>query len=381
MTDYYTNWKARLEGATVKTYLQPQLEDAGYYRKPITRKLANGQNETLDWEPVALWVENDDLLGLIGRGAAMRDLSEQELIGEEFWSWICRNPIPYEVYQAVAERGEPWPDSKEVQLANTMGEADIPAANREVTRSDNQPPPEEEDKRPASVKAAEAIDKAIAVSKAHTITDQKSAEIGLGLVNRIAELRLKAKRDGEAEYKPIYAQYKNLLDAWKPPVDRADAEEKRQTANINSWKRAEEKRLREEAAKAEAERKRLEEEAAARAAEEEERAQRAADRAIANGVPPSEQDLFEVEAPEPIVAPIPIAAPIQPTTVTLTGTYGKRKLRDTPVEPTFTIDDYNAAVDFFKNTETIKAAITILIKGAIKVNVMVPGVTVTKPEE
>ena len=379
MSDNYANWKARLEGRAVKTFLQPQLEDAGYYRLPITNRKPNGQTDITGWVPVAMWVEGGELAGLVGAGDDIRDMTSEQLYGEQFWSWICRHPITYEVYQAVAERGEPWPDAPEVQLANTMGEEAVPAANRDVNRNHNAAP--EEDKRPAYEKAAEAIDKAIAVSKAHAITDQKSAEIALGMVNRIAELRLAAKRDGEAEYKPLYAQYKKLLDAWKPPVDRADAEEKRQTANINAWKRAEEKRLREEAAKAEAERKKLEEEAAARAKEEEERAQRAADRAIANGVPPAEQDLFEVEVPEPIVAPIPLSAPIQPTTVALAPTYGKRKLKDTPVEPTFTIDDYNAAVDFFKNTDTIKAAITILIKGAIKVNVAVPGVTVTKPEE
>jgi hypothetical protein len=260
-----------------------------------------------------------------------------------------------------------------------MGEENVvPAANREVTRSDNQPP-EEVDNRPGYVIAAEAIDKAIAVSKAHAITDQKSAEVGLGLVNRIAELRLKAKRDGEAEYKPLYAKYKNLLDAWKPPVDRADAEEKRQTANINAWKRAEEKRLRDEAAKAEAERKRLEEQEAARRQEEEERAARAMDRAIANGEAPATMEMpFEVEMPEPVTA---APAPVTPTVVALAPTYGKRKLRETKAEPTYTITDYEAALGFFKNTDAVKACIEILIKGAIKVNVTVPGVTVTKPEE
>jgi hypothetical protein len=378
VTDYYANWKARLAGTAVKTYLQPQLEDAGYYRQPIVRKLPNGQTETLGWVPVALWVENAELFGLIGVGDDMRELRDDELAGEQLWSWICRNPISYEVYKAVAENGEPWPDAPEVQLAKTMGEEPVPAANREVTRSDNAPP-EEEDNRPEHEKVAEKIDSAIAVSKAHAITDQKSAEIALGIVNRLAELRLSARRRGEELYKPHYNKYVMIRDQWKPPVERADAEEKRQTANINSWKRAEEKRLREEAAKAEAERKRLEEEALARSREQEEAAARAMDRAIANGGAPATMEMpFEVERPEPVAA---APAPVAPTTVALAPTYGKRKLRDTPKEPTFTIDDYDAVYAHFKNLESVKSCLAVLVKAAVKANITVPGVTVTKEEE
>lgn len=377
MTDNYVNWRARLAGEEVRTFLQPQLFDCGYYRKPIVRKLPNGQNETTGWEPVAIFIDGEDgLSGLIGIGDDMRELADEDIYGERLWSWISNRPITYEVYQAVAERGEPWPDSKEVQLAATMGVEAVPAANREVTRNDNMP--DEVDNRPGYVIAAEAIDKAIAVSKAHVVTDVKTAEIGLGIVNRIAELRLKAKRDGEAEYKPLYAQYKNLLDAWKPPVDRADTEEKRQTASINSWKRAEEKRLRDEAAKADAERKRLADEAATKQAEEDEKAARAADRAIANGEPPSMAEApFEVEMPEPVVAPVFIAPPV----INLNGTYGKRKLRETPKEPTFTINDYDAVYAHFKNLESVKSTLAILVKAAVKSNITVPGVTVTKEEE
>jgi hypothetical protein len=378
MTDNYANWRLRIEGKEVKTFLQPQLFDCGYYRKPLVKKLANGQNETTGWEPVAIFISDDGLAGLIGSGDAIRDLTEEEIYGEQLWSWINNRPITYEVYQAVAERGEPWPDSKEVQLAATMGVEAIPAANREVNRSDNAPP-DEVDNRPGYVIAAEAIDKAIAVSKAHVVKDLASAEIGLGIVNRIAELRLKAKRDGEAEYKPLYAQYKNLLDAWKPPVDRADTEEKRQTANINGWKRAEEKRLKDEAAKAEAERARIAAEAEKARIAREEAEQRIADRAIANGEPPSMAEApFEVEMPEP--EPVK-PAPVQPTTVALVGTYGRRKLRETPVEPTFTIDDYDAVYNHFKNLESVKSCLAILVKAAVKSNITVPGVTVTKPEE
>lgn len=375
MSDHYANWKARLAGQTVKTYLQPQLEDAGYYRKPLSEKdpSGNGKNIVKGWEPVALWVDNSALCGLIGAGDAIRDLSEHELAGEELWSWICRNPISYSLYQAVAEAGEPWPDAPEVQLANTMPEA-VPAANREVTRNDNAPP--EEDKRPAYVIAAEAIDNARGVADTFEVTDLKTAEQGLGIVNRLAELRLKAKRDGEEEYKPHYNKYKALLDAWKPPIDRCETSEKNLTARINSWKRAEEKRLKEENAKAEVERKRLADEAEAKRLEEEERIARAADRAIANGIPPAEQEAPVVEEP-----PISLQAALntslsnKPTVVALAPTYGKRKLRPTAPEVIVEITDYDKVYEFFKNTEAVRACLMLLAKASVKVNVPVPGVT------
>jgi hypothetical protein len=377
MTDYYANWKARLAGSAVKTYLQPQLEDAGYYRLPITNRKANGQTDVTGWVPVAMWVDGGELCGLVGAGDDIRDMTSEQLCGEQFWSWICRNPISYELYKAVAEDSQPWPDSPAQQLAATMGEETVPAANREVTRSDNMPP--EEPELPPHEKAAQAIDKAIAVAMAHAVVDKQSAEIGLGIVNRLAELRLQAKRDGEAVYKPVYAEYTKLRGMWVPPVERAENAEKGMTSKINSWKRAEEKRLREEAAKAEAERKRLEEEAAAKRAEEEERAARAADRAIANGIPPSEHEAPVMELEPPAVEPAP--APVKPTTVALAPTYGKRRLRETPVEPIFTINDYDAVYQHFKNLESVKACLAVLVKAAVKANIAVPGVTVTTEEE
>jgi hypothetical protein len=379
MTDYYANWKARLAGQTVKTFLQPQLEDAGYYRLPITNRKPNGQTDITGWVPVAMWVDGGELTGLVGAGDDIRDMSSDQLCGEQFWSWICRNPITHEIYKAVAEDGKPWPDSPAVQLAATMvqqAEPTIPAANREVTANHNAAP--EEDNRPAYEIAAEKIDNARGVADTFEVKDLKTAEQALGIVNRLAELRLNAKRDGEDEYKPHYNKYKKLLDAWKPPIDRAEASEKALTAKINSWKRAEEKRLREEQAKADAERKRQHEEAARKLEEEEAAAARAMDRAIANGEPPSAQAAPVLELEPPVEQPAP--APVAPPVINLNGPYGKRRLRDTPPTVIVEITDYDKVYEFFKNTEAVRSCLMILAKASVKVNVPVPGVT-TRNEE
>ena len=81
--------------------------------------------------------------------------------------------------------------------------------------------------------------------------------------------------------------------------------------------------------------------------------------------------------PEPVVAPVFVAPPV----INLNGTYGKRKLRETPKEPTFTINDYDAVYAHFKNLESVKSTLAILVKAAVKSNITVPGVTVTKEED
>jgi hypothetical protein len=255
----------------------------------------------------------------------------------------------------------------------------VPAANREVTRNDNAPP--EEDKRPAYEIAAEKIDNARGVADTFEVKDLKTAEQALGIVNRLAELRLQAKRDGEEEYKPLYNQYKKLLDAWKPPQDRAETSEKALTAKINSWKRAEEKRLKDEAAKAEAERAAAVAKAELERIEREEAAARAADRAIAAGIPPAEQELPVIQEGADHSDGEALRQPVAPTTVALAPSYGKRQLRPTKREATYTVTDYDAIYSHFKNTEAVQNLLLMLAKNASKAGVTVSGLTVTQPED
>jgi hypothetical protein len=120
----YTNWTKRLAGEKVKTFVQPQPDDEGYYRKPVTEMVlgrdgkTNGQRRVIDWIPVAYFLtdpssaDGQHLAGLIGAGKHMRDMTDDETADESLWSWVCRHPIPYEMYTAVAESGESWPDLK-----------------------------------------------------------------------------------------------------------------------------------------------------------------------------------------------------------------------------------------------------------------------------
>jgi hypothetical protein len=372
----YEKWQARLDGKKVETFLQPQLEDAGYYRKPIKNKLPNGQWETVGWIPVALWVEGrvfgdkeqDVLCGLIGAGARMRDMTPKELGDEELWSYIANHPISYGTYKMVAEEGKPWPDSQAEQL-----QATIPAANREVEKTDNKPAEE----LPLHVQHKQAIDSACGVAKAFKIASEKEAEQGLGIKNRLAELRLAAKRDGEAAYKPHYNEYARLYAVWNPMIGQAEAEETSLNTKLLTWRETERKRIAAEQAKTATE-------AAAAAAIEAERVraeqevnERAADRAIANGDP---EPPPLVTAPERSMEQVaqnqapPLAA--KP----LTPTYGKRRLKEE--EKTFLDEtkaiDFDALFAYFKDTAEVQMLLKTLALAAVRAGREVPGVTTRK---
>ena len=116
----YDNWRRRLAGETITAYLQPQLEDEGYYRRPITEPVVgangqrNGQKRIIGWEPVAYFIDDGMLRGVIGD----RDMAANEVTDETLWSYVCRHPIAENVYRAVAERGEPWPDASPAAAFN-----------------------------------------------------------------------------------------------------------------------------------------------------------------------------------------------------------------------------------------------------------------------
>ena len=67
----------------------------GYYRM---RKGREGR-----WVPAAIWADKDKLALSCVVDAVERDPFE-------VWTWVCRYPVTYETYVAVAERGEAWPE-------------------------------------------------------------------------------------------------------------------------------------------------------------------------------------------------------------------------------------------------------------------------------
>lgn len=335
----YQNWQARLAGKEVKTFLQPGLDDEGYYRKPVTEMVldktgkTNGQRRIIGWIPVAYFVDNltpTVLRGLTGIGDHMRDMRDDEVGSEELWSWVCRNPITYETYKSVAEEGEPWPDLPK----------DVPT----VLATDN---------APAKVKTRQDyIDgiRATVASAPKTIATKEDVEAAGGIKNRLAELRLEADKVGKAIYQPLHAAYTREQKAWSPMVAEAKAAEDAIDKLIRQWSERERVRLANEQA------------AAARLiAEEEERNQRTADRAIARGEEPPEPEVTEIAVPSAVVAPV---AP----------DYGKRTVK--PELKTFvTITDEAKVAAFFRGNPELVAVLQKLAERSTKLGHAVPGTT------
>lgn len=383
----FENWKKKLRGETVISFVTGPVEkDEGYYRIKVTEKAPNGSGRNIlkGYIPVAYFLYDGKLTGNIGGGDNNRPMTDDEVI--EKWQWCCAHPIPYDWYQAVAERGEAWPDSAEAQLNRAMGaDADtqekleqalkpteklvmddgkgnaipakldangglVPASDRVVRLGDNQPtPPPVVEEEPHVIHARE-IDAAIAATVKAVTTDDE-ASLALGAKNRIAELRLKAEKVGKSLYEPPFREYKKILGTWKPIIDRASANEAVLDRQIKVYRQGVLKKAAEAAA---AEQARIAQEEAANA--------RAADRAIAQGIPePAPQ------VTEPAPAPPPVA-PLVPA-------YGTRKLKEEEKTWIDEVTDWKALAAHYAGNAAIQELLKKLALNDVRAGLMVPGVT------
>lgn len=326
----YDFWKAAMAGEKPKMFVDdPQL---GFYRRQVKQRDAKGNNKRVGWMPIAVFTvsygTDDTIVARVGD----RDVTGDAL--NELWSYIAGNPISEETYRAVAERGEPWPG----ELAT------VPAANREVTSADNDPPEVLTDKDHAA-----GIDTAISAA-IKSVTNETEASQALGSKNRIAELRLAADKAGKALYDPPFREYKRLHGLWSPMVARADVAEKSLQKSILTFREKERQRIAAEQAAAGAKQREIDE-----------ANERAAQRAIAAGIPEEVPDVVDVEQP---AAP----APILPT-------YGTKKLKEEVKTFLDSVNDFDAVYTYFKDTAEVKTFLTTLATAAVKAGRTVPGTT------
>lgn len=340
----YDHWKRRVAGEVIPAYLQPGPEDEGYYRKPIEfRRLDNGRKEVVKWTPVALFLDEGKLSGLIGAMRNMRAMTALELEDESAWSWIVGNAIPYAEYKAVAEEGKDWSIDKPpapIKVSENVAAEEPPPPAEPVTAEDHK----------------KLIEQAKEAAKDAKVTNDAEASIVQGHCNRLAELRLAADKAGKAEYEPPFKLYKSKYAEWHPMVNVAAEEESRLTRLILVYREGERQRQ----LKAQQEADKLKR-------DQEEAAQRVADRAIANGEPPALQELPLAE-PEP--APVQEAA--RPAKVV--ASYGKRSTRE-KLKIFAVIDDQDKVYHHFKSVEAVQVLLKTLATSAIRAGQTVPGAT------
>ncbi|MBW8617175.1 MAG: hypothetical protein KGO21_00575 [Hyphomicrobiales bacterium] len=99
----YTYYRSALKGVFGPVHENdPQC---GYYRM---RRGRGGP-----WMPVAIWREatgsnQNNAISDSGKLVCLVNGVERDPF--EVWTWVCRYPVTYETYVAVAERGEAWPE-------------------------------------------------------------------------------------------------------------------------------------------------------------------------------------------------------------------------------------------------------------------------------
>ena len=362
----YDNWRERLDiankfptvaarraaiAALKINFSQPQPEDEGYYRKPIGQKDPRGNGATIitGWIPVAYFLYDGVLTGNIGFGADQRNMTDNEIVDEELWSYVVSNPISYEMYQAVAENGEPWPDQPDgknpaiIQALET--EYPSPEHPRVIDRDHNQPPqvlPE--------VEHAAAIDNAIGATQGLKVTTAEEAAIAAGAANVLRDRRLAAEKVAKAKVNPLKEAYDTERAKWAPPITRAKTREDEVRALVSAFEASERKRIAAEQLAALEKQREIDEANA-----------RAADRAIAAGVPEQAPVLEEVVIPQ--------AAP------RVTPTYGSYKPREKPILKFAVIADPIEVCKHFIADPALLEVIQKLATNAVRANLVVPGAT------
>ena len=174
---------------------------------------------------VALWRENGVLRALKqGRPADAGAL----------WTWCCRHPIAYELYVAVAERGEPWPDAIPAPAAASPGFGHNRAGL---------------DPALALLDDITALGDAASdwLAAVGTITAQSQADKAGNFAEAFGRLEKQAEAARTSEKKPVLDEGRAIDAKWKPVVAAAEAHKKRLKQAIEPFLLAERTRLEEEA--------------------------------------------------------------------------------------------------------------------------------------
>jgi hypothetical protein len=330
-TTGYNYWRAKMGTLAISEgYGEPQsFEDSpvpGFYRKAIMEKVPNKRAKRIGWEPVAVFRHENQITGALGD----RTLTGDELLG--IWTHICGNPISEDWYRAVAERGEPWPDSHEADASSFTQDdkSGKPLASADVSQP--------QDKIAAGLAECEAL-----LPKYATIDSDEVSSKARSLQNRFLDLRGDAKREYDRLNDPLLEEQKRIRAIFFPLRDRADEAAKRLRAAMESHedeKRRAAKRAEDAARKA----------ALAHA--------EAAEKAAEQGKPPPPPPMVEkpnTEAP---------AAQIRG---------GAGRAASVRVETIVTHIDVMMAAEFFKEKGELREFLMAMAQKAIRAGISVPG--------
>jgi hypothetical protein len=215
--DPYAYYFARLDGQDVQP--QARAPEAGFYRRR--------SHAFPGWIAVAIWPTDDgQMQGLEippTGGAPHAVLDPEELIALFGMCWD--NPVAEDVWRAVTERGEAWPDD----------------------------PPEP---KPATNLSADPLEEILYQLRgeeeelgrflAQPIDSQDKADRAANWSGRLDELEKKADELRRQEKKPHDDAAKRVQERWRPVCELADQLKRKVKSALTPWLAREEKRRAEE---------------------------------------------------------------------------------------------------------------------------------------
>jgi len=168
----------------------------GYYRM---RKGRGGA-----WVPVAIWFEE-------GRSGINCLVAGMERNAYDVWTWVCRYPIAYETYVAVAEDGKPWPEEVPALGHNSQSLNEAEVVGEEIEA--------------LSLSAMNWLE------TLPTIENQSDADKAANYADRFSALETRAEEARIIEKRPSLEEGREIDARWKPVVSKAqDAKAKMKKA-------------------------------------------------------------------------------------------------------------------------------------------------------
>ena len=184
MSDSYSWWQQALLG-----YFGPIHEN---YPKPGYYRMKRGRGGP--WVPVAIWVAED-----VSSVLCLVDGVERNAY--DIWTWVCRFPIAYETYVAVAEEGKPWPE-------------EVPALGHN-SQSLNKAEVVGEEVEALSLSAMNWLE------TLPTIENQSDADKAANYADRFSALETRAEEARVIEKRPSLEEGREIDARWKPVVSKA----------------------------------------------------------------------------------------------------------------------------------------------------------------
>ena len=203
----HTYWQNALSGNFGAVHENdPQC---GYYRM---RKGRGGP-----WVPVAIWLEGQVSLRH-GENSINSDSGKLVCLVEgkernayDVWTWVCRYPIAYETYVAVAEDGKPWPEEVPALGHNSQSLNEAEVVGEEVEA--------------LSLSAMNWLE------TLPTIENQSDADKAANYADRFSALETRAEEARIIEKRPSLEEGREIDARWKPVVSKAqDAKAKMKKA-------------------------------------------------------------------------------------------------------------------------------------------------------